>query len=404
MNWIKNSPRKIKWHLLFRYLILNIGITIILVFVLDILITFSYFDRAASIYKKDQTYCKVALTGYDSCKSIIRLNWMDKRDRVLPVINYMDEERHSTYRSIDSKPPITKMEKIYILGDSFVQAAGLFMEERIEHFIRVDGYDVKAFGYSSWNTWQFEKIAKTLDVGPGDKVFIFSMTNDYTPNYGASTIKTLDKYLDIQDDPIPEKLQRTFTEDYLRQSFFVNRIYPIFFDKTSSKINLTTFSAENATSFYHGDSLSCDYVKKSRNYFIKTPEMYDFYMLSMSSDCWDIDIKSSVKLNIDMLLSIKKNLEKKGATVNILLVPAGWAFKNENTIGRVASGFPVNLEVSNVTLINFIRSQGLEVDNLEIPIMKNKNGENDMYYPVDGHWNSNAHKTIYKYIKAKFFS
>ena len=112
----------------------------------------------------------------------------------------------------------------------------------------------------------------------------------------------------------------------------------------------------------------------------------------------------SVDLNLAMLKRFKSTLEGRGAVVHILLVPAGWAFPDQNTVGRMASDyeFQYGAVVSQTGLSDYLRSHGLPVDDLTIPLAESNRGDNVLYFAVDGHWTPHAHKVIYAHLMDRY--
>jgi SGNH hydrolase-like domain, acetyltransferase AlgX len=381
-----------------KTLSINIAVSAILILLLDMCITLVHFEKDARSYGKDELTCASELTGYDYCKSIVQVNYMDKRDRILPVYNYIDAHGRSTYRDPSLTPSVLKTPKIYLLGDSFIQADELWIEERFEHLLRDAGFDVQANGYSSWNSWQFQRISETLNSKPGDEVFIFSMTNDYTPHYGNSTVKTLTKFQKTKDETL-KVVDSGFWRDYSRQSFFLNRV---FFDLKNIFAHLLSASPQAAAEDKNRpQSKVCSNGPDSVPMAV-TDVAEDYLMLSQSSDCWSQFMIDSVDLNIAMLKRMKSKLEARGAIVHIMLVPAGWAFTNQNTVGRMAGEFQfqTNTVVSHKGLFNYLQAQGLDVDDLTEPLAGR--GQNLMYFAVDGHWTQHAHRVIFTHLMDRY--
>lgn len=382
-----------------KYLILNALITMGLIAIVDVVVTMQYFQRHAVNYKKnDKLTCSAVLTGYDYCRSLTQFNFMDKRDRLFPVSNFIDANRRSIYGNPEKIPLVTRKERIYILGDSFVQADELSMEERFEHFLREDGFDVSAFGYSSWNSWQFGRISSSLTVNSGDHVFIFSMVNDYTPAYYASTVKTLEKFRDVRDEDVSVP-KRSLLADYMRQSFFANRIFPGLLSIWEG-MGKQRIESRDVSALYPSNAPTCESIADNKA-MVDSGEMLEYLLLSQDQVCWSPELHESVALNVTMLRNIKTALESRGAAVHILLVPAGWAFKNQNTIGRIVSPyyFPSGVEVGQDGLVAYAKAKGLMLDDLRYPLSKSDQGDNSLYFAVDGHWTSHAHRIVYKYLK-----
>ncbi len=374
---------------------INVVVFAILILLFDLGLNFPRFEKQPRSYGKDELTCASELTGYDYCKSIVQVYYLDKRDRILPVYNYIDVHGRSTYRTPDLMPPIRQSKRIHLLGDSFIQADELWIEERFEHLLRITGFDVEAYGYSSWNSWQYRRIGDALDLKAGDEIFIFSMSNDYTPHYGNSTIQSLTKFETVKDEATWE-VEVGFWKAYSRQSFLLNRIY---FDlKNLFNYKFSANPANDAGRQNQRQMKVCQ-TQDSR-IAVASDLAEDYLMLDGPSDCWSARMTESVDLNIAMLNQLKSKLEKRGAVVHVLLVPAGWAFPDQNTVGRLASEykFPIGSVVSHHGLVNYIQSHGLKIDDLTGPLSKGNRGENSLYYAVDGHWTPHAHTVIFDHL------
>jgi hypothetical protein len=131
-------------------------------------------------------------------------------------------------------------------------------------------------------------------------------------------------------------------------------------------------------------------------------------MLSESSDCWSQLMIDSVNLNLAMLKQLKSTLEARGALVHIMLVPAGWAFPDQNTVGRMTSDyeFQAGIAVSHKGLLNYLQAHGLAVDDLTTPlaVAKKRGGENSHYFAVDGHWTPQAHQVIFAHLMDRYLN
>ncbi len=97
---------------------------------------------------------------------------------------------------------------------------------------------------------------------------------------------------------------------------------------------------------------------------------------------------------------IKKSIEYRGGIAELYLVPAGWAFNNQNTVGRMTGdyNFPYGISISQYKLSEYINSRGVPIRDLTDVLKSASDKDDDLYFTVDGHWTSKAHNTIYKNI------
>ena len=135
---------------------------------------------------------------------------MDLADGFFPIVNYIDNNRKSTYKV---KPDFSSNGKrVFLIGESFIQAEELSITDRFEHALRKEGFEVSAFGYSSWNSKQFYSIVRSLKLRRHDEVIIFSMGNDYTPSYSSSTSQTT---LNVENNELAKKETRSFWKKFM---------------------------------------------------------------------------------------------------------------------------------------------------------------------------------------------
>tara|TARA_B100001121_G_scaffold278700_1_gene269448 strand:+ start:1238 stop:2212 length:975 start_codon:yes stop_codon:yes gene_type:complete len=319
---------------------------------------------------------------------------MELSDKWYPVINFIDENRQSTYKNKKKIFNENGEKKIFLIGDSFIQAEELLIQERFEHFLREHGFIVDAYGYSSWNTVQYKSIVESLDIRNDDHVIIFSMGNDFTPNYGRTTINTT-----IENENTYFIDDRSLMEKIYLNSIIINTYL-------RAKKNLINITKENKDNDKLHVKLShnklnwkdCDSIPRAEDLADKL--VLNYITLSKSEECWTEDIKSSVNINIKLFYEILNIVNSNSAKLTIMLVPGGWSFKNENSLGRM---HPIYLIPNNVEITNYGLYKRLEKDfniiNLEDILRPFVNDRNDnIYFPADGHWNKNAHKILGNFL------
>ena len=377
MNWIRNFA------------------IIIGIFIAPLLILDAYFLYDKLDYRVNRTMCDRALTNYDYCPSVTDLRYMNLTDKWLPVTNFIDQNRRSSYRH-QKVPEVTKRGRIYLIGDSFIQAEEIEIGNRFEHYLRQQGYEVIAMGYSSWNSVQYHSIVKTLELNKNDHVFIFSFGNDFTPAYSRSSINTI---LDDREDQVSKDsriiIRKIYENSLIRNTYTraKNQIVSILNGKNEAnkkiKISHDSNNLNDCSSIPAIEALGSNLVS-------------DYIYLSKSSSCWTDKIKRSVDYNVKLLKESKKIVENQEAALTIVLVPAGWTLKNENTSGRAHTEYqiPNNITISQVGLSRYLEASKLPLFDLEILLKKYKTNKfNELYWPADGHWNEKAHKIIGKHLE-----
>ncbi|MEP3891364.1 MAG: hypothetical protein ABJN69_12970 [Hellea sp.] len=369
-----------------------IGVTLLLLLSIDLLITSRY---AAQDGKTKDLTCDTTLTLYDYCPDTRHIRIMDTKDRIVPFVNYINKNRRSTYKSAKSKPKVSEEGSVYLIGDSFIQADEMPIKDRFEHHLRTKGYDVQAYGYSSWNSLQFQKIVDSLDLKPSDNIYIFSMTNDFTPDFSRSTLKT--EWEEKSNETNPSvKIGKLAT--YKKYSFLKLR-----YDGLKKSRRRKQGSVTNKQTVISHDSSNYDDCAS-----LPAPEQtasklaHNYLELSKDDACWSQHVKDSVDLNVRILSETVSLANAKGATVKILLVPAGWAYKNQNTIGRQHKiyQFPQSITVTQSGLTNYLKDNGLPITDLYEILQPYNKSPNTLHYAVDGHWTEKSHDIIGDFLEA----
>ena len=372
-----------------KVVVINVLLTLLLLLIIELAVTLSYFELSA--VKEDVT-CDSSLTFYDYCPDIIHFQFMHKSDRLLPTYNYIDSARRSTYADRSAKPQVQQARKVFLIGDSFIQADELFIEERMEHRFRLQGFETIARGYSSWNSNQFQRIAASGEAESGDVMFLFSMTNDFTPDYRSSTIRA--DTASVADE-VRSATSESMLTSYLQQSFLNNRLKPLV-------MNLFTVAdarhRSGPISISHDEGNSNNCASLPRRDDVASALAHNYLELSKQAFCWSDPVKQSVDLNVRLLRDMISGLSANGVAVHIVLVPAGWAFENQNTIGRTAAPyqFPAGLQVTHQGLFDYLRAQNLPVVDATEILGPHAQRENELYFAADGHWNQRAHEIMFK--------
>ena len=421
MYWIKNT------------------IIIVMIFFTPLLIIDGVFLYGKLGYRVHHYQCDSNLTNYNYCPSFTHLNYMSLADKWFPVSNFVDQNRRATYKGLDNlainnqnffdlfgksdiNPDKYKLimnndesgqgeirevikKRIYLIGDSFIQAEEMKIESRFEHYLREKGYEVIALGYASWNSVQYHSIIKSLELNENDYVFVFSMGNDYTPSYDRSSINTI--LDDRKDENLIEDIDKSLIYKIFKK-IYINSLILNTYRRAKQQIYFMFKSKDIKDNLVKKIEIShnienlnnCSSIPLLKN--VGSEAILDYIYLSKSSKCWSDTIKNSVDFNVNLLTEMQKIVENQGATFNIGLISAGWAFKNENTIGRMSLDYlvPKNKIISQVGLSRYLKRFNLPVIDLEELLRQNKSSHsNDLHYPADGHWNERAHKIIGKHLE-----
>ena len=151
----------------------------------------------------------------------------------------------------------------------------------------------------------------------------------------------------------------------------------------------------------------CDQIEKYESVALLTR---DYVRLAFESNCWDEELRKNINSAIkDLNKSINK-VKKVGGKIRILVVPAAWAFNGEGISGKTHEKYnmTINAIITSEPLVKFLKNnltkRGVEVVSLEKVIKGFKKKTNKkFYFPKDGHWNKNAHKTLGAWMAETFY-
>ena len=367
----------------------------ILVVALPLAFFEAYFLYDKLEYRSTGITCPSKLTNYDYCPSVTELRWLALSDGWFPVVNHIDENKRSTYKVNQDFP--TNGKRVFLIGDSFIQAEELRIEDRFEHALRNEGFDVHAIGYSSWNSRQFNSIVKSLDLRIDDEIIIFSMGNDYTPSYYRSTIKTT---LNVTSDGLAATDVRGFWGKIYDNSFSKNTytraksVVDTYF-KNIKKGRSTIISSSHDKENW----MDCTSLPMVND--VGSTLVHDYLSLSKHEKCWSESIQKSVELNVTLLNEASQIAQSQGANLRIALISAGFAFPQQNTLGRRSPIYNIaeNVVVTQAGLSDKLIREGFNLLDLEdlLRVHAGK-GVNYLYLPADGHFTKDAHSIIGDYL------
>lgn len=379
MNWTK------VWTFP-KIIIINCLVLFIPLAVLDAFFLWGKLD-----YMTSGVTCNAKLTNYDYCPSITHLRYMNLADGWLPIVNHINGNRRSSYKIKPEFP--TNGKRVFLIGDSFIQADELHIEDRFEHSLRQEGFDVHATGYSSWNSRQYNSIVKSISLEKGDSIIIFSMGNDYTPSYEKSTVKT--NLFTKNDVLVPTDTRGLLGKIYsnsLTYNTYIRSKYIIdgYFETKGKESSRLIASSHNEKNW-----MDCKSLPKLYN--VGSPLVHDYLSLSKHEECWSRSIQESVKLNLDLLNEAAGIAVLQGASFKVALIPAGWAFTQQNTLGRRHPLYNISEDVvvSQIGLSDKLSREGFDLLDLEELLRDYAvNGKNYLYFSADGHFTKNTHSII----------
>ena len=164
-------------------------------------------------------------------------------------------------------------------------------------------------------------------------------------------------------------------------------------DKGSSPVDVISSSHDESNYEF------CDTLPAIEN--VASALVHDYLSLSKGEDCWPKRIQGSVDLNVSILKEVSDIVQSAGANFKIALVPAGWAFPNQNTFGRMTPQYKISesLSVSQVGVAQKLVNEDFMVIDLEKLLRPYVlGGINNLYFPADGHFTKKSRQIIGDYL------
>lgn len=128
-------------------------------------------------------------------------------------------------------------------------------------------------------------------------------------------------------------------------------------------------------------------------YNVGSPLVQDYLSLSKHEKCWSRSIQTSVKLNLDLLNEAAEIAVSQGASFKVALIPAGWAFTQQNALGRrhPLQNISEDVVVSQIGLSAKLAREGFDLLDLEELLRDYAvNGKNYLYCSAGGHFTKNT--------------
>lgn len=281
--------------------------------------------------------------------------------------------------------------RILLIGDSFIQADEVdfqdtFSETLNKHF--QGELEFIAHGIGSWSpTTEFSWIYhKGMNLFP-DEINIFLCANDFFRRKTYESSDACYQQLAMYTGNIPVKYKIKKSED----ENLLHRIRNLF-----KKIKLIRFT------YRCFKSLICKrpYIKEEISLVAN-----EFTLFSQDATEWPTTLKESVDATIDVIKKLQNYLERHNITFNVLLVPLGFEWENENIYGKEAYGWPRSFMVSQRGLEEYLKMKlkELNINYIDLPevFRKKKCLDNAtlLFNKFDAHWNKNGHQLVFEVLR-----
>ncbi len=364
--------------------------------------------------------CFDPVTHHKYCHGVHQLRRMANSDGGATVSTFVSSSGIVVPSASEMDKPFNISDyKVIMIGDSFMQAEEMSFEKRLGSLIEKElGAPALLHGYSSWAPAIQTNWLLSQKFNASQTVLYFIMVNDFTPAYGNSNLhyhkeakatvnpegfKVL-RFKQSRPDEASSAAQVDFAQSVVNRSFFASGLKSLGNSRhldqeggTEGLISRSFVKPYPSCQAFHDSEV----VNSSKNLLI-----YDYLVFSQNVECWPSEHKQEVLSGIEDIKRAKKYLDKTGTQLHVLLIPPGWAFPNENLIGKSARGY-FNLSqdslVSQRGLASYLSknlaSEGVSFTDLEPVISTLKRDSSDaFYFPVDGHWTEKGHEAIANYL------
>lgn len=300
--------------------------------------------------------------------------------------------------------------QLIFIGDSFIQADEVNYDETIYGNLNKHSKEIAyGLGYSSWNPLQYRDAIRKI----GRKnvhYFIFLMLNDINPNYERSVFFE-------KKTPKKSELRKTISGSLTSKTgdLLLNKI-PLFFASVDSDIQQPptyTFTPEMKTLFTEQMADNCKPIDQVQNTSYQDKLGFDYLVYSKNSSCWPPKHRIAYEAFLNVVREIDTEVRVKlKSNVTYVWVSGGWAFKNQNSIGRMSSPYsiPTDFKISHKAVVNKFKkdmswAEVLDTESIiESSLSACKIRCIDKYFfPLDGHWTGFTHGLISDFFRERYF-
>lgn len=364
--------------------------------------------KAYKLLLSENVECEKDWIAYGYCNNIITSNTNHKEDGGAKIIIKVDElgariDPSSSMKVINPK--------LVLIGDSFIQADEIRYEETVYGRLnaKLDG-KVYALGYSSWNPIQYHDAIKKLGIN-GAHYIVFLMGNDVNPLYSRSVHGERTLANRQVDYSLVTTLKNMLKDTVLWRGYALLKMK---LDSGEVNSQNNSESLQVVDSFREKDWLNCDPLKSIYGTRYSEKLGFDYLVYSKNVKCWDEERKEAYGEFLAEVKALNEYVTKtlKGR-VSYVWVSAGWAFENQNSLGRLDSSyqFPVGIAVSQKGVLEKFKNDmdGADIVSTESLLRDAIDNCTDecvdkFYYSVDGHWTPEAHSVLAKYIINRYAS
>ena len=303
-----------------------------------------------------------------------------------------------------------KKQKIFLIGDSFIEAEEMPYEETIYGIINNKFQkDISyGLGVGSWNPIQFRKSIEMINKK--NVIYdIYIFANDFNHDSPRSVYME-NKFKENNLDKNKESLI-TWLSRRLNSSYTYKKIKKIYREKIINPESRRKVFWDYYFEEIKSTEPSCEILNHS-SFKEFNPQMKNYISLSLPSKCWN---SNQTKAYEEAIKELDKSIEiasKLNSKIRIILIPPGWSFPYENTAGRESYHYtiPTEKSFSFYGLRNKLISQygsifydiekdlSEEINSYKKSECSNQKCKNKFYFSNDGHLNQRSHRFLYKLL------
>lgn len=355
-------------------------------------------------------YCFDEDTYSGLCPEIVKILGLHPPDGWGKIYNCINKSaiRVENFDQIHQETKFDDYDVINI-GDSFLEADEINFNETLSFiFSKKSGSSALQIGCGSWAPITEYNFIRRKKLKPGVVVNLFVMINDFTKTYYRSNIRYHDSFknelidgklkfiIKEEEKKRESSISRDWISYLIHRSYFMREITYIYEQlKLKSEQDLTKYDSLNGD--FSVLSNNCSTLNGIKQTTQMTPMAGDCVEFSFNSSCWPDETIAAVDNAISDIENIVKFVEAAGGRVNVLLVPAGFSFADENMAGKKHFKISPDTTITTDGLAEYLeKNLSANFVSLEkvIDTLKTNNTAEKWYFPADGHWNKHAHRQI----------
>ncbi len=362
--------------------------------------------------------CPDVLVHHNYCPGIVHRRYMAKADGGAVVDTFVNRSSIAvpTPELRESTSDFAEYDLINI-GDSFLQAEEVPFAQRLTAQMPVNNLKAVQVGYSSWAPITMLNWLRGHPPKPGSHVNLLLMTNDFIASYRNSNIGYYEHLESSGSDQFRFNTTRARSADdslfarLKRRSFFLSRWVQF---RSGATAESTKNELENSKQAFRSSAFAtfaadCEPLPEYADRIDSLPSLlYDYLAFSRPLQCWSAAQRQAVDNAIADIERIQSFLQARKATLSVYLIPAGWAFPQENMVGKASPrfyGIQAEATITHAGLADHLTSrlQHLDFVDLEPVIRELKEGDDEQwYFPVDGHWTAHAQQRLAAWLAERW--